>query len=122
MRARISRVDAPQTAKINAKHSVQLLVRHPEIPPVAIDFMATSQYIRNTKAAMKIAYRIETGITVKDTVRMPVSMDMIQGHHAATQRGDHTAIDLAVYTAQVLAFTTLSKVSEYTQANRAPTH
>ena len=33
MRARISRVDAPQTAKINAKHSVQLLVRHPKVPP-----------------------------------------------------------------------------------------
>ena len=58
---------------------------------VATDFMATSQYIRNTKAAMKIAYRIETGITVKDTVRLPVSMDMIQGHHAATQRGEYTA-------------------------------
>ena len=49
---------------------------------VATDFMATSQYIRNTKAAMKIAYRTETGITVKDTVRLPVSMDMIQDHHA----------------------------------------
>ena len=50
---------------------------------VATDFMATSQYIRNTKAAMKIVYRIETGITVKYTVRLPVYMDMIQGHHAA---------------------------------------
>ena len=38
---------------------------------VATDFMATSQYIRDTKAAMKIA---KTGITVKDTVRLPVSM------------------------------------------------
>ena len=62
---------------------------------------------------MKIAYRIETEITVKDTVRLPVSMDMTQCHHAAIQRGEYTAIDLAVYTAQVLAFTTLSRVSEY---------
>ena len=51
---------------------------------VATDFVTTSQYIRNTKAAMKIAYRIETGITVKDTVQLPVSMDMIQGHLDAT--------------------------------------
>jgi hypothetical protein len=84
--------------------------------------MATSQYIRNTKAAMKIAYRIETGITVKDTVRLPVSMDMIQGHHAATQRGEYTAIDLAVYTAQVLAFITLSRVSEYLYTGKAGSH
>jgi hypothetical protein len=57
---------------------------------VATDFMATSQYIRNTKAAIKIAYRIETGITVKDTVRMPVSMDMIQGHHTLQPSAENT--------------------------------
>ena len=72
-----------------------------------------SQYIRNTKAAMKIAYRIKTGITAKDTVRLLVSMNMIQGHHAAVQRSMYTAVDLAVYTAEVLAYTTLSRVSEY---------
>ena len=32
--------------------------------------MDNSQYIRNTKTAMKIAYRVETGITAKDTVRL----------------------------------------------------
>jgi hypothetical protein len=71
---------------------------------------------------MIIAYQIETGITVKDTVRLPMSMDMIQGHHAATQRGEYTAIDLAVYTAQVLAFTTLSRVSEYLYTGEAGAH
>lgn len=40
-------------------------------------------------------------------------MNMIQGHHAAGQRGMYTAIDLAVYAAEVLAYTTLSRVSEY---------
>ena len=67
----------------------------------------------NTKTVMKTAYRIETGITVKNTVRLPVSMVMIQGYNAAIQREEYTAIDLAVYTAQILAFTTLSRVSEY---------
>ena len=84
--------------------------------------MATSQYIKNTKAAMKIAYRIETGIIVKDTVRMPVSVDMIQGHHAAIQRGEYTVIDLAVYTAQVLAFKTLSRVSKYLYTGKTGAH
>ena len=40
-------------------------------------------------------------------------MDMIQGYHSAVQRGMYTAIDLAVYTTEVLAYTTLSRVSEY---------
>jgi hypothetical protein len=76
--------------------------------------MDNSQYIlRNTKAKMKIAYRVKTGKTAKDAVHLPVSMDMIQGHHAAGRRGMYTTIDLAVYTAEVLAYTTLSRVSEY---------
>jgi hypothetical protein len=49
-------------------------------------------------------------------------MDMIQGHHAATQCGKYIAIDLAVYTAQVLAFTTLSRVSEYLYTGEAGAH
>ena len=80
---------------------------------VSTEFMDNSQYIRNAKAAMKIAYRVKTGITAKDTVRLPVSMDMVQDHHSAVQRGRYTAIDLAVYTAEVLAYTMLLRVSEY---------
>jgi hypothetical protein len=49
-------------------------------------------------------------------------MDMIQGHHAATQRGEYTVIDLTVYTAQVLAFTTLSRVSEYLYTGESGAH
>ena len=41
--------------------------------------MDNSQYIRNTKAAMKIAYRVKTGKTAKDTVHLPVSMDIPRG-------------------------------------------
>ena len=59
---------------------------------------------------------------MKDTVRLPVSMDMIQGHHAAVQRETYTAIDFAVYTAEVLAFTTLSRVSEYPYTEESGTH
>ncbi len=89
---------------------------------VSTTFMDNSQYIRNTKAAMKIAYRVKTGITEKDTVRMPVSMDMIQGHNATVPRESYTVVDLAVYTAEVLAYTTLSRVSEYLYTGKTGTH
>ena len=59
---------------------------------------------------------------MKDTVGLPVSMDMIQDHHAAAQRREYTAIDLAVYTAQILAFTTLSRVSEYLYTGESGAH
>ena len=77
-------------------------------------FMANSQYIRNTKASMKIAYRIRTGITDKDTARIPATVDMIVGYNQSVKKaGIYTIIDMAVYTAEVLAYTTLSRVSEY---------
>jgi hypothetical protein len=81
-------------------------------------FLVNSQYIRNTKASMQIAYRLQTGITDKDTLRLPVSADMITGHHASVKRsGNYTILDLAVFTAEILAYTTLSRVSEYLSKN-----
>ena len=67
---------------------------------------------------MQIAYRLQTGITDKDTLRLPVSADMITGHHASVKRsGNYTILDLAVFTAEILAYTTLSRVSEYLSKN-----
>jgi hypothetical protein len=44
--------------------------------------LVNSQYICNTKASMQIAYRLQT-ITDKDTLRLPVSADMITVHHVS---------------------------------------
>lgn len=85
-------------------------------------FMDNSQYIRNTKAAMKIAYRVHTGITDKDTLRLPISIDMILGHNKRVRMGAYTTVDLAVYTAEILAYTTLSRVSEYLYTGIHGTH
>lgn len=86
-------------------------------------FMGTSQYIRNTKASMRIAYRIETGITDKDTLRLPVSLDMILGNHRVTRKkATYTIVDLTVYTAEILAYTTLSRVSEYLETGERGAH
>ena len=63
---------------------------------------------------MQIAFRLQTGITDKDTLRLPVTGDMIIGHHSAVKgTGTYTILDLAVFTAEILAYTTLSRVSEY---------
>ena len=86
-------------------------------------FLENSQYIRNTKASMRIAYRLQTGVTDKDTLRLPVSVDMIIGHHNAVKQGKtYTIVDLAVYTAEILAYTTLSRVSEYLYTGAKSAH
>jgi hypothetical protein len=85
-------------------------------------FMDNSQYIRNTKASMNIAYRVQTGVTDKDALRLPISIDMILGHHKRTRMGAYTCVDLAVYTAEILAYTTLSRVSEYLFTGKHGTH
>ena len=86
-------------------------------------FLENSQYIRNTKASMQIAYRLTTGITDKDPLRLPVSADMIIGHHRAVKLGvTYTLVDLAVYTAEVLAYTTLARVSEYLHTGARSAH
>ena len=85
-------------------------------------FLENSQYIRNTKASMQIAFRLQTGITDKDTLRLPVSGDMITGHHNAVKgTGNYTILDLAVFTAEILAYTTLSRVSEYLETRARDT-
>eukprot|EP01035_Chromulina_nebulosa_P001156 gene1156-1561_t len=85
-------------------------------------FLENSQYIRNTKASMQIAFRLQTGITDKDTLRLPVSGDMIAGHHSAVKgTGNYTILDLAEFTAEILAYTTLSRVSEYLETRARDT-
>ena len=63
---------------------------------------------------MKMACRVKMGITDNDTLRLPIStIDMILGHHGRVRMGAHATVDLAVYTAEILAYTTLPRVSEY---------
>ena len=72
--------------------------------------------------SMQIAFRLQTGITDKDTLRLPVSGDMIAGHHSAVKgTGNYTILDLAVFTAEILAYTTLSRVSEYLETRARDT-
>ena len=77
-------------------------------------FMEKSQYIRNTKAGMVNTYRAEMNKELDDSERLPISIDMIIGQDKILRREPGYGIaQMAVHTAQLLGYTTLSRVSEY---------
>lgn len=81
---------------------------------IDIKFLDNSQYIRNTKAGMVNAYRAEVNIDERDSERLAVSVDMIVGNDKYLQHKSNYGIaQRAVYVAQILGYTTLSRVSEY---------
>ena len=82
------------------------------------DFFENSQYIRNTKAGMVNAYRAELNRNEGDPSRLAITVDMIVGSDTQTRKqlGEKYGLaQLAVHTAQLLGYTTLSRVSEYLQ-------
>lgn len=81
---------------------------------VDVKFFDGSQYIKNTKSGMVHTYRAEMNKDVKDPERLQISIDMIIGHDAYLRRSaDYGLVQLAVHTAQLLGYSTLSRVSEY---------
>ena len=78
--------------------------------------MDNSQYIRNTKAGLAQLYRIQTNRTDADRERIAITIDMIQEYYAHVGGANPTLPQLAVYTASILGFTIVARVSEYLQA------
>lgn len=81
---------------------------------IDVKFFEGSQYIRNTKSGMVNTYRAEMNKDEKDPQRLPISIDMIIGYdkHLRCSK-DYGLAQLAVHTAQLLGYSTLSRVSEY---------
>ena len=79
-------------------------------------FMDNSQYIRNTKAGLAQLYRIQTNRTDADRERIAITIDMIQEYYAHVGGANPTLPQLAVYTASILGFTIVARVSEYLPA------
>jgi hypothetical protein len=80
------------------------------------DFFENLQYIRNTKAGMVNAYRAE--LNRDKPSRLAITVDMIVGSDIQTKKqlGEkYGLVQLAVHTAQLSGYTTLSRVSEYLQ-------
>lgn len=81
---------------------------------IDVKFFDGSQYIKNTKAGMVNTYRAEMNKDVQDPQRLPISIDMIIGQDRKLRCSkDYGLAQLAVHTAQLLAYSTLSRVSEY---------
>jgi hypothetical protein len=76
--------------------------------------MNKSQYIRNTKQGLAQYYRAYTNQTTGDRERMPVTADMIR-HYYAPHAANPTIAQQAVYTAMLIGFTAVARVSEYLQ-------
>ena len=80
------------------------------------DFFENSQYIRNTKAGILKPYRAELNRDEGDPSRLAITVDMIMGYDAQTKKQLGKKYGLAqLHTAQVMGYTTLSRVSEYLQ-------
>jgi hypothetical protein len=82
---------------------------------VDVTFLKDSHYIQNTKAGMLNAYRMTLNRDVKDNERLYISIGMIQDSDAYLRQSLPTygVVQMAVHAAQLLGYTTLSRVSEY---------
>jgi hypothetical protein len=81
---------------------------------IDVKFFERSQYIRNTKCGMVNAYRAEVNKEDKDPERLAITIDMIMGQDRNLRgKPGYGIVQLAVHTAQLLGYTTLSRVSEY---------
>ena len=81
---------------------------------IDVKFFERSQYIRNTKCGMVNAYRAEINKDEADPARLALTIDMImrQDKNLREIKGYGIA-QMAVHTAMLLGYTTLSRVSEY---------
>ena len=70
--------------------------------------MNKSQYIRNTKQGLAQYYRAYTNQTTGDREKMSVTADIYAPHAA-----NRTIAQQAVYTAMLIGFTAVARVSEY---------
>ena len=81
---------------------------------IDVKFFERSQYIRNTKCGMVNAYRAEMSRDEADPARLAITIDMIMQQDKNLRESQGYGIaQMAVHTAQLLGYTTLSRVSEY---------
>jgi hypothetical protein len=87
-----------------------------QVNGVDVNFFENSHYIQNTKAGMMNSYRMTANRDIiKDKRRMPISIGMIQDYdsHLRSSLPHYGVVQMASHAAQLLAYTTLSRVSEY---------
>lgn len=85
-------------------------------------FMDNSQYLRNTKQGLAQHYRLTANTTTGDRERIPVTVDMITTYHRATSNGRPDLPQQAVYTAMLIGYTMVARVSEYLETPDDTSH
>jgi hypothetical protein len=82
-------------------------------------FFGTSQYITNTRRGIALHYRAVTNRTALDSIRIPITADMILSYHEITTKGAPTLQQRALLVAQLTGFTLVARVSEYLYSTRS---
>jgi len=79
----------------------------------------SSQYIRQTRQGIAQYYRSVTNETAADKKRIPITLDLIQQNH---QFEPPSLIETVLYTAQILAYTIVARISEYIKCPKSDHH
>jgi len=106
---------APRTAS----SYLSAVKKYLENQGVDTKFFKHSQYIRNTKQGITIAYRVQTNRTSLDATRLPITIDMILVYYNTTVTDRPTLQQRALFLAQLTGFTMVARVSEYLYTSKS---
>jgi len=79
----------------------------------------SSQYIRQTRQGIAHYYRSVTNETAADKKRIPITLDLINQNHRSEPP---SLIETVLYTAQILAYTIVARISEYIRCPKSDHH
>ena len=111
----IGRALAPRTAS----SYLSAVKKYLENEGVDTKFFKHSQYIRNTKQGLTLAYRVQTNRTSLDAARLPITADMIILYYKVTAPHRPTLQQRALFVAQLTGFTMVARVSEYLYTSKS---
>jgi hypothetical protein len=111
----IGRALAPRTVS----SYLSAVKKYLENEGVDTNFFKHSQYIRNTKQGLTIAYRVETNRTSLDAARLSITADMIILYYKITAPHQPTLQQRALFVAQLTGFTMVARVSEYLYTSKS---
>ena len=111
----IGRALAPRTVS----SYLSAVKKYLENEGVDTKFFKNSQYIRNTKQGLTLAYRVETNKTSLDAARLPITADMIILYYKITAPRQPTLQQRALFVAQLTGFTMVARVSEYLYTSKS---
>ena len=90
----VGRALAPQTAA----SYLSAVKKYFENQVVDTTFFKYSQYLRNTKQGLTLAYRVQTNRTSLDAMQLPITADMILLYHKVTAHETPTPQTLTGFT------------------------